>query len=156
MACLQFGVPFKTVATNNTPSTVAAIKCPTNQAVKALGIFIGCDGTNSAQGPAIMEVGHVTFATNGPGTNSTTVTPAARDDGRPETIQSTAGKAWSAEPTVWTVTETFNVPVYMGSSIMFYPLTAPLVAKGGSGWGIRVTQQSGISANVSGALLAEE
>lgn len=156
MACLDFGVPFSNVATSSTAKSVAGIKTPANQAVRVTGFDIGFDGTNAASGPALVEVCQATFATNAPGTNSTSVTPVALDSGRPETIQSTAAKSWSAEPTVLTVQEAFFIPVYMGSGIIFYPLSKPLVCKGGGGMVIRITQQSGVTANASGTIKCEE
>lgn len=156
MACLDFGVPFETVATTSTAKSVAGVKTPANQAVRVWGFDIGCDGTNSANGPAIVEVCQATFATNAPGTASTTVTPVALDSGRPETIQSTAAKNWTTEPTVLTVVEAFYIPAYMGSGLIFYPLSKPLVCKGGGGCVLRVTQQTGVSVNVTGTLKCEE
>jgi len=163
MACLQFGVPILTgaypgsvVATTSTLKTVVGIKTPANQAVKLLGVNVGCDGTNSAQGPAIVRLGSSSFATNAPGTNSTSITPAILDSGRPETIQSTAGGNWTTEPTTWVIVEAFYVPVYMGSAIVFRPLTVPLIAKGSNGIVMSVTQQSSVTANVTGSLTAEE
>lgn len=156
MACLQFGVPFTLVANTSTAKTNVGVKTPAQQAVKALGLKIGFDGTTSTTGPAIVEFGTCTFATNAPGTNSTSVTPGALDSGRPETIQSTAGKNWTTEPTVITITDTFNVQTYMGSGIQFFPLTMNNIAKGGNGFVVRVTLPSGVSANASGCLLCEE
>lgn len=155
-AALDFGAPFKTVATTSTTSTVAGIKTPANQAVTIWGFDIGFDGTTSTNGPAICEVATCTFATNPPGTNSTSVTPQAFDSGRPETIQSTAGKAWTAEPTVITSPEAFLIPSYMGSGIIFQPLAHPITAKGGNGAILRVTQQSSVTANATGALKGTE
>lgn len=156
MAALDFGVPFETVSTSSTAKSVAGVKTPANQAVRVFGIYIGCDGTNSANGPAIVEICQATFATNAPGTNSTSVTPVALDSGRPETIQSTAAKAWTTEPTVLTVEEAFYIPAYMGSGLIFYPLSKPLVCKGGGGMVVRVTQQSGVTVNVTGTIKCEE
>src|SRR5437763_1632422 len=65
-AALQFGVPFATVSTSQTAKTVAGVQCPAQQAVKVVGFNIGFDGTSSTQGPAIVEIGHCTFATNPP------------------------------------------------------------------------------------------
>lgn len=157
MAYLQFAAPFKTVATTSTLSTIAGIKTPANQAVKLLGVNVGCDGTNSAQGPAVVDLGSCTFATNAPGTNSTQITTIPTlDSGRPETVQSTAGKAWTAQPTVITIIESFFVPVYMGSAIVFRPLTVPIVGKGGNGIVMSMTQQSSVTANATGSMTAEE
>jgi hypothetical protein len=48
------------------------------------------------------------------------------------------------------------VPSYMGSAVVFAPLTKPWGAKGGNGASMRVTQQSGVSANATGTLKSEE
>ncbi len=155
-AALDCGVPFKVVASTSTPATIVGIKTPANQAAQIYGFNMGFDGTTSTNGPAICEAGTCTFATNSPGTNSTSVTAVAYDSGRPETPQSTGGKAWTAEPTVISVVEDFLIPSYMGSGIVFYPLAHPFVAKGGNGMVIRVTQQSGVSVNGTGALRFSE
>jgi hypothetical protein len=155
-AALDFGVPFLVVATSSTASTVAGVKTPANQAVTLWGFDIGFDGTTSTNGPAKCEVGTCTFATNSPGTNSTSVTPVAFDSGRPETIQSTAGKAWTSEPTVISSMEAFYIPSYMGSGIIFQPLAHPVTAKGGNGAILRVTQQTSVTPNASGTLKLSE
>ena len=153
-ACLEFGVPFKVVAVTSTPSTVVGIKTPANQAVRGLAIRIGFDDTTSTHANATIEVGTCTFATNSPGTNSTVVTPIALDSGRPETIQSTAGKAWTTEPTVISIFDTFMIPLYLGSGIIEIPLSRRVIAKGGNGLVVRVTVPN--SCNCTGALLGEE
>jgi hypothetical protein len=161
-ACVDFGVPFggnTAIATNSTSRTVVGTKTRANQAVRFWGFDIGFDGTTSTNGPGIVEIQQNTFATNAPGTNSTTVTPAVIDFARPETVQSSAAKAWTTEPTVITTVEVFFIPNYMGSGIVFTPLTKPFAlagATGPSGASMRVTQQSGITGNATGALKHEE
>jgi hypothetical protein len=159
-ACLDYGVPFGNIgaalSTNSTTRTVVGVKCPAQQATRFWGIDIGFDGTTSTNGPAICELSTTTWATNPPGTNSTSVTPNALDSGRPETIQGTTAKAWTVEPTVLSLVETFFIPSYMGSGIVFTPLTKPFVGKGGNGASMRVQQQPGVTANSTGCLKAEE
>lgn len=155
MAALDFGVPFAAVACTSTPTTIAGVKNAANQAIRCFGFNIGFDGILLVA-PALIEIGQCTFATNSPGTNSTSVTPKPYDNGRPETIQSSAGKLWTAEPTVITIVEDFLIPVYMGSGIIFVPLSKPLIAKGGSGIVMRITLPSTVTANATGALKCEE
>ncbi len=155
-AALQFGVPFATVSASSTPKTAVGFQSPAQQAVNLIGFNIGFDGTSSTQGPAIVELGQCTWATNGPGTNSTSVTPAKFDSGRPETIQTTAAKNWTSEPTVITVVDEFLIPVYMGSGIIYVPLTSPWISKGGGGAVMRVTLPSAVTANCTGALKCME
>lgn len=158
-AVMDFGINFgggTVILTNSTTRTVVGAQCAANQAIRVWGLDIGFDGTTSTVAPGICELDTNTWATNAPGTNSTTVTPKPNDSGRPETIQTTCGKAWTTEPTVLTVVETFFIPNYMGSGIVFAPLTKPFVAKGGNGLSLRITQASGATANATGTEKCEE
>jgi hypothetical protein len=162
-ACVDFGVPFggtSVVSTSTSSRTVAGVKARSNQAVRLWGFDVGFDGTTSTNPPGIVEIQQNTFAANAPGTNSNSVTGQVIDFGRPETVQATAAKAWTTEPTAITTVEVFFIPSYMGSGIVFTPLTKPFVlagATGPSGGSMRVTQSSGGgSPNVAGTLKCEE
>jgi hypothetical protein len=161
-AVVDFGTPFggnTALLTNSTSRTVVGTKARSQQAVRLWGFDIGFDGTTSTNGPGICELFQNTFATNAPATNSTSVTNAVVDFGRPETIQATSAKAWTTEPTVTTLVEEFFIPNYMGSGIVFNPLTKPFVlagATGPTGGSLRITQQSGITGNATGAFKQEE
>jgi len=65
---------------------------------------IAFDGTTSTATPVLIEVCYATFATNAPGTNSTTRTPA-QVYGRTIAHGTTAASNWTTEPTVLTVIE---------------------------------------------------
>ena len=157
MSALDYKVPFETVNLGaDSAKSVVGLKSPTNQANKIIGLNFGADGTDATKGPILVEICHCTFATNAPGTNSTSVTPVADDSGRPETIQSTAAKNWTTEPTVITVWEAFYVPSFGGSAIIYLPLTKPMIVKGGAGMVVRCTRPSGFSVNVTGSIKAEE
>lgn len=156
MAMLSFGVSGKTIAATSTLTTDLGVQTPAQQAVSLDEVDVGFDGTNSANGPGIIDIGSCTFATNPPGTNSTSVTPAKSDSGRPETIQSTAGKTWSTQPTVITIWKSFLVPTYMGSALAPLPLMKPAVAKGGNGLVLSSTLPSAVTANLTGTLLCTE
>ncbi len=158
-AAVDFQVPFggvTAISTTSTAKTIAGVKPRTNQSVYMWGFNIGFDGTTSTNGPAIVELQQNTWATNAPGTNSTSVTGYPIDNGRPETIQSSVGKTWTTEPTVLTLWETFFIPSYMGSGIVFTPLTKPFVMTGTIGGSMRITQQSGVTANGTGSLKVQE
>ena len=157
-AHLDFGAVFETVSESSTARSTIGLKCPANQCVETWGIDIGFDGTTSTNGPAIVEVCSCTWATNSPGTNSTSITLVAFDSGRPETIQSTAAKAWTAgnEPTVLTVMRAFDVPSYMGSGIIPLPIMKPFLSKGGNGIVLRITMPSTVTANATGTLNCTE
>jgi len=158
-AAVDFNGPFgggTAISTTSTAKTVIGVKPRSNQSAYMWGYAVGFDGTTSTNGPAIIELHQNTFATNAPGTNSTSVTVYPIDNGRPETLQSSVGKAWTTEPTVLTLWENFFIPSYMGSGIVFQPLTKPFILTGTIGGSMRVTQQSGVTANGTGALKCQE
>lgn len=156
MANLAFANSGKTIAATNTLTTMLGVKNAANQAITLDELDCGFDGTNSANGPGIVDIGFCTFATNSPGTNSTSTTLVASDNGRPETIQSTAGKTWTAQPTVITIWKSFLVPVYMGSALAPLPLMKPQICKGGTGTVVSTTLPSGVTANFTGTQLCTE
>ncbi len=156
MANLAFGCSGKSIAATSTLTTMLGVKNPAQQATVLDEIDCGLDGTNSANGPGIVDLGFCTFATNGPGTNSTSVTLVASDNGRPESFQSTGGKTWTTQPTVIVIWKSFLVPTYMGSAIAPLPLMKPCVQKGGTGIVASVTLPSAVTANFTGTLLETE
>ncbi len=156
-ADLHLGVPFPAVALSAaTARSVVGILAPTDQRVVVHGFYVSFDGVTSTSIPALVEVCHSTMATNPPSTNSTGVTPVATDSGMTETPQTDAAHSWTAgnEPTVLTVYENFNVPTYMGSAMLFYPLRRPMKIAGGQGMVLRV--KSPATVNVLGSLAVEE
>lgn len=124
MAYNQVDVVANTVAlTAATPKSVVGLLAATNVCVKVTEAKTSFDGATSSNAPAVVEFMQSTFATNGPGTNSTSVTPAKRDTGRGETVQMTAAKTWTTEPTVLTAQWVMDVGQFNGVSDM-----APLAA----------------------------
>lgn len=156
MAKMQAQVPFTTVAlVAATAKSVVGIKAPTNQCAILLELGLGFDGATSTNAAAIVELMGSTFATNGPGTNSTSVTPVKQDSGRQETVQTTAAKAWTTEPTVLTLWRSIDVPQYNGFIVL--PLRqwfSELVIAGAAGFVVRITSPNNV--NVSGYLTFEE
>lgn len=63
---------------------------------------IGFDGVTASAVPVLIELCSCSWATNSPGTNSTSTTPRQKS-GRVMTAQYTAGKTWTTEPTALTV-----------------------------------------------------
>jgi len=113
MAFLQGKVSWATVAlTASTGKSVGGMKAATNQVVKVLEFRATHDGNTSGNAPDVTDLYRVTYATNAPGTNSTSYTVGKKDPGRAETVQTSAGITWTAEPTVITVDESYNLPQY--------------------------------------------
>lgn len=155
MAHNKFDVPASTVAlTATTAKSVLGIKAAANVPVKATEVQISFDGATSSNAPAVCESMQSTFATNGPGTNSTSVTPPKRDTGRAETIQATAAKTWTAEPTVLTLQRVIDIGQFNGVYHNIFPFDTPFIIIGGQGLVLRLTSPNNV--NFSGGFTAEE
>src|SRR5947207_1727566 len=85
-----------------TAKTILGWKAHANSGLLLLDYEVGFDGVTASAVPVLVEICYATWATNAPGTNSTSVTPAQRN-GRVLTVGATAGKTWTVEPTVLTV-----------------------------------------------------
>ncbi len=151
----QFDVPFTTVAlTATTAKSVVGVKAATNVVVKITEVSASFDGATSTNAPAVCELMQSTFGANGPGTNSTSVTPPKRDTGRAETIQATAAKNWTTEPTTLTLQQSVDIGQYNGALVKMFPFASPFVVIGGQGVVHRVTSPNNV--NCSGGLMGEE
>jgi len=154
MAYQQFDVPAQTVSYATGLKTALAIKAATNVVVKVMEAMFSFDGSTSTATPAQCEFDQITFATNSPGTNSTSVTPSKTDTGRAETIQATAAKTWTAQPTAIAVQWPIAVAQYNGIYHYVNPFVSPFICIGAQGCGISIN--SSATVNFSGKLHAEE
>ncbi len=151
----QFDVPATTVAiTAATAKSVVGIKAATNVCVKITEVATSFDGATSTNAPAVCEFMQSTFGANSPGTNSTSVTPPKRDTGRAETIQATAAKTWTTEPTTLTLQRTLDIGQYNGVVVYMHPFASPFIVIGGQGAVLRITSPNNV--NFSGGLVGEE
>ena len=85
-----------------TPKSVIGIRGNAAFGVDFLGFRISFDGVTAAAVPVLYQLCYATFATNPPGTNSTSIT-VNTIYGRAVVSGMTAARDWSAEPTVLTV-----------------------------------------------------
>ena len=155
MAFLQSVVQATTIALSAAVAkTVAGCKAPSNQVLKILESRLSHDGANSANAPSVVDLADCTFATNGPGTNSSSYTPKKEDPGRAETIQQTAATNWTSEPTTITPRDTVNVGEYNGLYHYISPQMAPRIVVGGQGWVVRANSPAVVNATVK--ILTEE
>lgn len=155
MAANLFDVPASTVAlTAATAKSVLGVKAAANVCAKLTEVGASFDGATSSNAPAVCEFMQSTFATNGPGTNSTSVTPAKRDTGRAETIQATAAKNWTTEPTVLTLQRPLDIGQFNGVVVYMHPFAAPFIVIGGQGAVLRVNSPNNV--NFTGSLGGEE
>lgn len=155
MAFNQFDCPAKTVAlTAATAETTNGILAAANIAVKHLESKVSFDGATSTNAPAVVDFARITFATNAPGTNSTSTTLQKRDPGRAETFQVTGGNTWTAEPTVVTPQFSMDIGQYNGGLAYICPQTSPIIIVGAKGFGIRITSPNNV--NTTNCITGEE
>ncbi len=146
---LTFDLVADAVAVTTSAKTVLGCKAPANTPIDLLAWWITLDGVDATKGPALVEIGRCTFATNPAGTNSTTVTPLAGGRGQgTETIQTTCGKTWTTEPTVITVIHSFRIQAYFCTPYYLPLFREPIKAAGGGGLVMRVTTTASINASV--------
>jgi hypothetical protein len=103
MASTGYGTSTEGAVTlvTGTAKSILGVVAPAQFGVNLLGLSVGFDGVTASAVPVLIEICYATFATNGPGTNSTATT-VDQVHGRPITAGFTAGKNWTTEPTVLT------------------------------------------------------
>jgi hypothetical protein len=84
-----------------TAKSILGVSAPASFGVDLLGFSVSFDGVTASAVPVLIELCYATFATNGPGTNSTSTT-VDQAYGRTITVGFTAAKNWTTEPTVLT------------------------------------------------------
>lgn len=134
--------------TATTAKTVLGWKAHANSGLLLNKWRIGFDGVTASATPVLVELCYATFATNAPGTNSTSVTPI-QVSGRVLTVGATAGKTWTTEPTVLTVITEMLLTPNGGLVLYDYPLgTEPDTALG-EGLAIRCTAPATVNVRAS-------
>lgn len=104
-----------------TAKSILGVKAHANSGIQVSALRIGFDGVTASAVPVLVELCYCTWATNSPGTNSTSVTPAQKS-GRVLTAGFTAGKTWTAEPTVLTVLDEWLLTPNGGLALVDIPL----------------------------------
>jgi hypothetical protein len=102
-----------------TTKTILGVKAHANSGLDLLRIALHALASGStAPGfePILVELCYATFATNSPGTNSTSVTPV-QEYGRVLTAGFTAGRTWTTEPTTLTPIDEFALHPQTGWQI---------------------------------------
>lgn len=85
-----------------TAKSILGAKAHANSGLDLQHVTVGFLGVTPSAVPVVVELCYATWATNAPGTNSTSVTPL-QEYGRALAAGFTAGKNWTAEPTVLSV-----------------------------------------------------
>lgn len=135
-----------------TAKSILGAKAHANSSVDLQKAIVAFDGVTASAVPVLVELCYATFATNGPGTNSTSVTPTA-SYGRQTTVGWTAAKTWTTEPTVLTVLEEELLTPNGGLVIYNWPLGQTYDSALGEGFVIRCTAPATV--NVRATMLFE-
>ena len=155
MAANLVDIPFGAIAlAAATAKSVVGVKAAANVCFRLTEVAVSFDGATSTAVPPICEFMQSTFGANSPGTNSTSVTPAKRDTGRAETVQATAARNWTTEPTTLTLQRPIYVGAFNGLYHVIYPFASPFIVIGGQGAVLRLTAAAIV--NASGHLSGEE
>ncbi|MGI5169878.1 hypothetical protein ACQEU3_46735 [Spirillospora sp. CA-253888] len=110
---------------------------------------VSFDGTSASATPVLVEICYATFATNAPGTNSTSVTPQ-QNYGRAIAHGVTAARNWTSEPTVLTVARELLLTPAGGVVLYDWPLGDTPDSAASEGYVIRCTAPAAV--NVRGGL----
>jgi hypothetical protein len=125
-----------------TAKSVVGVRAHANSGIMVCGFTISFADTNAAEVPALVELMYATFATNAPGTNSTSTTPR-QIFGRSLAAGFTSARNWTAEPTV--LTQAFNEFVLTpngGTFVYNFPLGTEPDSALSEGFVLRVTAPS--------------
>lgn len=124
-------------------TTILGVKSNAAFGIDVRGFRISFDGVTASAVPIIVQLNHQTWATNAPGTASTTFTPV-QVYGRTTASGCTAAANWTVEPTVNTVLEDFLLTPNGGTFVYNYPLGEGFDCAPGEGFSIRVTTAASI------------
>lgn len=125
-----------------TAKCIIGVKAHANSGLLVTGWWISFDGVTASEKPVLVELMYSTFATNSPGTASTSETPA-QVTGRVLTAGFTAARAWTTEPTVLTVLEVKECDPNKGLFHFEIPLGDEPDSALAEGFAIRATVPSG-------------
>jgi hypothetical protein len=121
-----------------TAKTIIGANAHANSGLQLKSFEVAFDGVTASAVPVLVEVMYATWATNSPGTNSTSTTPR-QSYGRVLTAGFTSGKTWTAEPTVLTVLKEFLLTPNAGLIAYQWPLGQEPDSALAEGFAIRCT-----------------
>lgn len=121
-----------------TAKTVLGVLAPAQFGCDLRAIKVSFDGVTNTDKPVLCELVAATFATNPPGTNSTSAT-VQQVYGRAITAGFTGAYAWSTEPTVLSVLQTWLLTPNGGTYDADLPLAETFDNDVSKGFAIRLT-----------------
>jgi hypothetical protein len=127
-----------------TAKSIIGVNAPAQFGASIQGFQVSFNGVTASAVPVLVELCQATFATNAPGTNSTSAT-VQQDRGRSITAGFTAAYNWTTEPTVLTVIENFLITPNAGSLLYDYPLEREPDNAVSTGFVLRLTAPAVVS-----------
>ncbi len=135
------------VGITTTAKSVLGVLAPSTFGGDLIAVRVGIDTATTL----LVELCAATFATNAPGTNSTSVT-MQQVYGRSVTVGFTAARNWTAEPTVLTVLEEWEF-TSGGTLVYDVPLGDSYDCAVSTGFALRLT--GGAAANARAVMKCE-
>lgn len=129
-----------------TPKTVLGVLAPATFGTDLTSFEIGLLGNTAGQVPGRVELCYATFATNPPGTNSTSAT-VQQTYGRVIAAGFTAAYDWSVEPTVLSVLQVW--PLAVTGGLVIYDLPVSYDSDVADGFVLRVTSPNIVNVRAS-------
>jgi hypothetical protein len=124
--------------------SVIGVLAPAQFGVDLTKLRLGFDGVTASAVPVQVEICQSTFATNAPGTASTSITPV-QVYGRAITAGFTAASNWTTEPTVLTVADAFSVTPNGGTLVYDFPFPGTLDSAVSVGFVIRLNAPAAVN-----------
>ena len=125
--------------------SMLGVKAHANSGLQVVGFKIAFDGVTASAVPASVELCYCTWATNSPGTNSTSVTPRQRF-GRVLTAGFTAATLWTAEPTTVTALQEWYLTPNGGLIMYDFPLGTEPDSALAEGFVLRINTSATVNA----------
>lgn len=138
----------------STPKSILGVAGPASFGVDLTHYEVAFDGVSVTAAPVLVEVCYATFATNAPGTASTSVT-VNQAYGRSITAGFAAAKTWTTEPTVLTVIREHSLTPFGGTEVYDFPLGTSPDSAVSQGFVIRCTAPTGVTVNVRATMAFE-
>jgi hypothetical protein len=152
MACSGYWIQTEgaVALTAATAKTILGAKAHANSGLQVKGFLVAFDGVTSSAVPVLVELCYSTWATNSPGTQSTSVT-VRQSYGRVLTAGFTAAKSWNAsnEPTTLTTQMEFLMAPDKGLVMWQFPLGQEPDCALAEGFAIRCTAPATVNVRAS-------
>jgi hypothetical protein len=128
-----------------TAKSVLGVKGNAAFGVDLQGLYVDFDGVTASATPVLCELCYCTWATNSPGTNSTSVS-ANYIYGKGTASGMTAAKTWTTEPTALTAIDSWSLDPNKGLYRYDWPYGQTPDSAVGEGYVLRLTAAAIVNA----------